>query len=82
MKEKVRSLKSVEGRVVALSLSTFFFGYALAEICLFPDVVWYYGFGEDMLKEIFIGPCFGLIPLGAAIGVIIGHFLQDCMSRR
>jgi len=45
MKQKVRSLKSVEGRVVGLSLSTLFFGYVLAEICLFPDVVWYYGFG-------------------------------------
>ena len=50
MLENVKGLKSIEGRVVALCLSTWFFGYVLNEVSLFPNALWYHSFGPDMLK--------------------------------
>lgn len=47
---RVKSIKSVEGRVVALCLSTWFFGFVLTEISLIPPAVWNYSFGIDMTK--------------------------------
>jgi hypothetical protein len=35
-----------------------------------------------MTEERGVGPCFGLIPLGAAVGVIIAKFVMNKMSRR
>lgn len=35
-----------------------------------------------MGKELGVGPCFGLVPFGAAIGVIVANCLIDKLSRR
>jgi hypothetical protein len=79
---RVKSIKSIEGRVVALCLSTWFFGYVLTEISLIPTAVWYNAYGINMTKELFVGPCFGIVPLGAAVGVLLAHFTMNKFDRR
>ena len=39
-------------------------------------------FGKFMGEELGNGPCFGLVPFGAAIGVIVANCLIDKLSRR
>jgi len=39
-------------------------------------------FGDFMGEERGVGPCFGLIPLGAAVGVIIANLIMNKLSRR
>jgi hypothetical protein len=47
---KIRDVKSIEGRVVILCLASFYFGYVLTEISLFPPSVMKNGFGDFMTK--------------------------------
>lgn len=42
---KVRDIHSVQGRVVVLCLSTWFFGVALTEISDITPYIWVYDFG-------------------------------------
>lgn len=50
MANRVKSIKSIEGRVVALCLSTWFFGYVLTETSLIPPAVWYNSYGISMTE--------------------------------
>lgn len=65
-----------------MCLATWFFGYALTETSLFTPVIWYHNFGIEMTYERYIGSCFGLIPFGAAVGVIVAHFTMNKLNRR
>jgi hypothetical protein len=81
---KVRSIQSVEGRVVVLCFTTWYFGYVFTEMSpMGPEIVSSKSaFGSFMGSESGVGPCFGLIPLGAAVGVIIAYYLMNLLSRR
>ena len=50
--------------------------------CAYPHGVWLNGFGVDMTEELFVGPCFGIVPLGAAVGVLLAHFSMSKFDRR
>lgn len=80
--DKVRDIKSIDGRVAVLCLSTWFFGYTLTETSLITPIIYYQTYGINMTYEYYVGPCFGLIPLGAALGVIIAHFTMTRASRK
>lgn len=79
---RMKSIKSIEQRVVVLCLATWYFGYVFTETSLIPNAVWAHSFGPDMVKELYVGPCLGLIPFGAAFGLIIAHFTMDKVSRK
>jgi len=40
------------------------------------------GYSNLIVEEQGVGPCFGLVPLGAAVGVVINHFLMNALNRR
>lgn len=44
--------------------------------------VGFYAFGQTMAEEKGVGPCFGMVPFGAAVGVVIAYFLMNKLSRR
>jgi hypothetical protein len=79
---RVRDVQSVEGRVVVLCLTTWYFGYVFCEMSPLGPAVLKPVFGDFMSKEEGVGPCFGLIPLGAAAGVIMANLLIDHISRK
>lgn len=79
---KFRDIQFIDGRVAVLCLSTWFFGYTLTETSLITPIIYYQTFGINMTYESYVGPCFGLIPLGAALGVIIARFTMNKTSRK
>ena len=79
---KFRDIQSIDGRVVVLCLATWFFGYTLTETALITPIIYYQTYGINMTYESYAGSCFGLIPFGAAVGVIIAHYTMHKMSRR
>lgn len=78
----VRSTQPVTGRVVALCFTTWYFGYVFTEMSPMGPKILVPTFGEFMKSERGVGPCFGLIPLGAAVGVVMAYFVMPLMSRR
>jgi hypothetical protein len=80
---KLKSIENIEGRVVVLCLATWYFGFVFCEMSPFSQyqilgVQW----GPFMADERGIGPCFGLIPFGAALGVAIANGIIDMLDRR
>lgn len=68
---------------MVLCLTTWYFGYVFTEMSpMSPTQVLQPQFGAFMGKETGVGPCFGLVPFGAAIGVIVANCLIDKLSRR
>ncbi len=81
-KRKIRGLDSVERRVVVLCLTTWHFGYCFTYMSpLGPNNLGPI-YGPFMGSEEGIGPCFGLIPFGAAVGVVVANLLINKLSRR
>jgi hypothetical protein len=71
---KLKGIQNIEGRVVVLCLTTWYFGYVFTEMSpLSPKQVLGRQFGEFMSHEYGVGPCFGLVPLGAALGTVIAN---------
>jgi hypothetical protein len=80
---KLKAIQNIEGRVVVLCLTTWYFGYVFCEMSpLSPTLVLQPQFGTLMADERGVGPCFGLVPLGAAVGVGIATGIIDKLSRR
>lgn len=68
---------------MVLCLTTWYFGYVFTEMSpMSPTQVLQPQFGTFMGQETGVGPCFGLVPFGAAIGVIVATCLIDKLSRR
>lgn len=79
----MKGIENIEGRVVVLCLTTWYFGYVFTECSpLSPTLVMGPQFGNFMSKEDGNGPCFGLVPFGAAVGVVIASCIMDKLSRR
>jgi len=65
-----------------LCLTTWYFGYVFCEMSPMGPSILKPTFGDFMGEERGVGPCFGLIPLGAAVGVIIANLIMNKLSRR
>jgi hypothetical protein len=80
---RLKGISSIQGRVVVLCLTTWYFGYVFTEMSpLSPQQVLQPQFGDFMGEERGVGPCFGLVPFGAALGVVVANFLIDSLTRR
>lgn len=80
---KLKAIQNIEGRVVALCLTTWYFGYVFCEMSpLNPTLVMQPQFGGFAADIRGTGVCFGLVPIGAALGVGIATGIVDKLSRR
>ena len=77
-----RNEASLTGRVIVMCFMTFYFGYCLAYLSTISQSILAVPFTEHIKDERVFGPCLGLIPLGAAVGVIIAQFTMNRFSRR
>jgi hypothetical protein len=68
--------------VVLLCFSTYFFGYALTYLPTCSPTVLKKPFGIQITYGSVFGPCLGMIPLGAALGVILAKSLMKNYSRK
>lgn len=82
MAPRYRNVNSLTGTVIILCFQTWYFGYCLTYLSTCSPDILAVPFTDTIKLEAVIGPCMGLIPFGAALGVIIANLVMPRTSRR